>query len=225
MEAVVISIGGSVIAPDGLDVDYIRDLARLLERMRNLYKIYVVVGGGRVARKYIDAARYLGGDEGLLDRIGIEITRANAMVLASAVKSACTFIPRTVEEACVAGMNSPVVVMGGTVPGHTTDAVSVLLAEAVGARRVVNATSVDGVYDRDPHKHTDAVKYDELSYEDALRICLVGDGRAGPNVVLDPLAIRIAWRSGIRIYVLNGRDLENLEAAVRDVGFHGTVVG
>lgn len=106
---------------------------------------------GRIARYYITTGRELNASEDQLDEMGIAATRLNARLLQLALGSAAeASVPHTVEEAAKQGRKGRVVVMGGTTPGHTTDGVSAALAERVGATRVVNATSVDGVYSADP---------------------------------------------------------------------------
>ena len=61
-------------------------------------------------------------------------------------------MPTEVLEAHRLERKGKVVVMGGTVPGHTTDAVSAMLAKEVRAVRIINGTSVDAAYTADPRK-------------------------------------------------------------------------
>ena len=82
---VVISIGGSVLAPD-LDADRVAGHAAAVERLVEAgCEVGAVVGGGGVARDYIGAARRLGANEVQLDQIGIDVTRINARLLISAL--------------------------------------------------------------------------------------------------------------------------------------------
>ena len=134
MQPVVVSIGGSILVPKASDVDSVIDIAALLDDMSEKRKLYVVVGGGRYARTYIGFGRNLGAEERHLDRVGIEFTRLNAdlLRLALADRNLPERIPKTVKGAHALGKNHDLVVMGGTVPGHTTDHVSALLAREVG---------------------------------------------------------------------------------------------
>ncbi|MCK4717772.1 MAG: hypothetical protein KAT70_03795 [Thermoplasmata archaeon] len=120
--------------PKASDVDSVIDIAALLDDMSEKRKLYVVVGGGRYARTYIGFGRNLGAEERHLDRVGIEFTRLNAdlLRLALADRNLPERIPKTVKGAHALGKNHDLVVMGGTVPGHTTDHVSALLAREVG---------------------------------------------------------------------------------------------
>ena len=84
MDTVVISIGGSVLVSDRNDADYLKAIASLLRKLSTTHKLYVVTGGGRIARYYILTGRALGADESTLDELGIAVTRLNARLLITA---------------------------------------------------------------------------------------------------------------------------------------------
>lgn len=225
MDKVVISIGGSVLVPDENDADYMRAIASLLKDISATHKLYIVTGGGRIARYYITFGRYLGADERYLDELGIEVTRLNARLLIKALGDHA--YPKPVEDfesAIEAGKGYEIVVMGGTEPGHTTDAVSAMLAEKAGAVRLVNATSVDGVYDSDPKKHPSAKKFNKMSYERLIAISSKSKGIAGPTVIFDPRGAETIAKAKIPLYVCNGRDLDALKNAIIGNEFNGTIV-
>ena len=143
---VVVSIGGSVLAPD-LEPDRVKGHARVIDSLvESGHEVAAVVGGGDVARKYIGTARELGATEYDLDTLGIDVTRLNARLLLTALESSAIPEPADDPETARASLRrGEVAVMGGTVPGHTTDAVSALLAETVEADLLIYATSVAGV--------------------------------------------------------------------------------
>jgi uridylate kinase len=225
MEGVVISIGGSVLVPDSHDADYIKSLVSLLKEISASYRLFIVTGGGKVARYYIKLGRALGISEDELDELGIGATRLNAQFLIQSIKDQANPKPaQTIEEAAEAGREHGIVIMGGTTPGHTTDAVSASLAEKVGAARLVNATNVDGVYDSDPKKNPDAKKFNKMSY-DELNSLVSGDhGKAGPNVIFDPKGAKIIARMKIPLLVCNGRNIEALKNAILGKEFEGTTI-
>ncbi|MCL2891000.1 MAG: UMP kinase, partial [Methanomassiliicoccaceae archaeon] len=147
MEKVVVSIGGSVLIPDNDDSAYIAALAKVLKEVSKKVRIAVVCGGGKTARYYANTGRKLGGTTEQLDELGIGATRLNAMLLSLALGDDSYYsVPLTIGEAAEAFVSGKIVVMGGTGPGHTTDAVATMVAGKIGAERVVNATSVDAVY-------------------------------------------------------------------------------
>ena len=115
-------------------------------------------------------------------------------------------------------------IMGGTYPGHTTDAVTAMLGERVGADRFINATAVDGVYSKDPNKFPDAKKFKKLTPEKLLELTITSGHKAGPHIVIDPLAARIIQRSGIPTYVVLGTDLNAVRDAMSGKAASGTII-
>ena len=226
METVVVSLGGSVLAPGEPDAAYVKRLAALLTELSRSVKLFVVTGGGKTARAYIEAGRALGAPEVFLDRLGIKVTRLNARLLMGALGGVdADAMPHTVEEAVVVGKAGTLVIMGGTTPGHTTDAVAAELARTVAAKRIVNATSVDGVYTADPAKDDAAKRLDHVSYHELVRLAGDAHTKAGPSIVFDPMAARIVAEARIPLAVVNGRDFEALRNAILGKPFRGTLVG
>lgn len=225
MEKIVISLGGSIIIPEDRDGAFLKDLASLLRTLTDDMEIYVVCGGGKVARYYINTGRELSATEEQLDEMGIGVTRLNARLLQLALKEmAYEKVPVTIEEAATQGRRGRVAVMGGTTPGHTTDGVAAALAERVGASRIINATSVDGAYSADPRKFPEARKYDRLTF-DQLEKMMAGGHGAGNSHVFDPMGAEIVKRCRIPLFIVSGRDLQDMEAAMRGREINGTVIG
>jgi len=118
------------------------------------------------------------------------------------------------------------VILGGTEPGHTTDGVAALVAVRLRAARVVNATDVDGVYDRDPRTGPGARRIERLSWEEFRAMVHAGTrGEAGQNFLFDRLGADALARAGIPLLVVQGRDLANFEAAIDGRAFRGSQVG
>lgn len=224
MDKVVVSIGGSILIPDKDDSSYIRELSALLRELVQDFQIVVICGGGKISRYYANTGRELGGDTFQLDELGIMITRANAGLLRIALGDLrVEELPLDAERAAALSAPGNVVVMGGTVPGHTTDAVSSMVAKALGADRIVNATSVNAVYSEDPRHNPDAERYTDMTIDQLAGIVYSEHG-AGKSSVFDPLGIRIAKENAIDIVIVDGRDLGELANAIRGQGFRGTLV-
>lgn len=213
---VVVSLGGSLISLN--EPEYLAKVAELIKKIAKEMAIYVVVGGGKLARNYISTARSFCNDESYLDKIGILATRLNAMLLNAFFKKE---IPETIEEA---KEMAPPVIMGGTSPGHSTDAVAAMLAKAVKANRLVIATDVDGIYDKDPKKYEDAKKFDRIHVKELKKIAGEEWKRAGESVIIDAIACRIIEEEKIQTFVVNGKNLEELEKAIYGRKFKGTIV-
>ena len=221
----VLSVGGSVLAPD-LDPDRVEAYAAVVAALADEgHDLGVVVGGGGVAREYIDVARRLSANEVALDRIGIDVTRINARLLIAALGDRAAPAPATdYDEAVAAVRRGDVPVMGGVAPGQTTDAVAAALAESVGADLLVFATSVDGVYSADPRGDAGAEKYATLSPADLVEVIAPMSRDAGASAPVDLLAAKLIGRADIRTIVLDGTDPAAVGPAVRRGEHDGTDV-
>ena len=190
-----------------------------------LYKFLVVCGGGKIARYYITIGRSLGADESSLDELGIEVTRLNARLLITALGDKAYYKPaESIDEARLASNSYPIVVMGGTHPGQTTDAVAALAAEKIKAARLINATSVDGVYTEDPKTNPGARRIDRMTFKELLEKVVYSKMEAGSSFIFDPLGAKLIGRSRIQTAVVFGRDLEQLSNAIRGQPFKGTLI-
>lgn len=219
---VVVSLGGSVLVPD-LDPDRVRGHATVIEDLAADHAVCVVTGGGRVARQYIEAGRELGGNEMELDQLGIAVTRLNARLLVVALGDrAAPTPPQNTEAAKTALRRGDVPVMGGTVPGHTTDAVSAALAEHVDADLLVYATSVDGVYSADPRADDGAERYPQLSAGELVEVISGIEMSAGASTPVDLLAAKLIERSDMRAIVLDGSNPAHIVDAVLEGEHTGT---
>jgi uridylate kinase len=224
MKKVVLSLGGSVLVPT-LEGNRVSAYADVLRRISRTTRLFVVVGGGGEARRYISAARGIGLDEALADEIGILVTRLNATLLAGALgDSTVPSVALDQTEACVAAATGKIVVMGGVTPAQTTDAVAAVLAERVGADLLVNLTSVDGIYTADPKTDPLARKVDLLSADQLLAIVGSASLSAGANTVIDMVAAKVLKRSGIPLLVIDGKDPACLEDALLAGRYSGSLV-
>ncbi len=225
MDVVVLSLGGSVLVKDEDPSAYLEELAKTLVEVSSAAKVYVVTGGGRIARFYIRAGRALGATEEYLDLMGIDATRLNARLVIAALKDhACPEPPKDYDEAVRAGASYPIVVMGGVTPGVTTDAVSARLAERVKATRLVNATSVDGAYTADPKKDPGAERILAMTHAELVSLVSAGPHGAGPSNVFDRVGSEVLAMAKIPLAIVDGRDLPNLAAVLCGREFKGTIV-
>ncbi|TQQ80965.1 UMP kinase [Halonotius terrestris] len=219
---VILSLGGSVLAPD-LSADRITAHADAIESLVDAgFQVGVVVGGGEVARDYITAARQLGGNEVELDELGIEVTRLNARLLIAALDAKTN--PTPAEDYAAAGEalnRGEIAIMGGVMPGQTTDAVAAALAEYVDADLLAYATSTDGVYDADPNEDPEAIRYTTMSPAELVELVVPMSRDAGSSAPVDLLAAKLIERAGMRAIVFDGTDPENVRQAI----LHGDHTG
>ena len=104
--------------------------------------------------------------------------------------------------------------MGGTEPAHSTDAVSAILAEFIQADKLINLTSVDGMYTKDPNKFDDAELIEEITATEMMDYINGKDTKAGTYEFFDMTAIQMIKRSSLETVIANGYEPENLIKAV-----------
>jgi uridylate kinase len=191
-------------------------------------KIGLVVGGGKPAREGITLANEVISDRFRLDDIGIAATRLNATILQKMLQeigcNVAKSIPQTTTEAAAMFDSFNIVVMGGTKPGHTTDAVSVAFARDAGSAHVIIATNVSHVYTADPRKDNSATAIEEMTLNDLSAITGTESLKPGQSAAVDPIAVQWAKDALLRIGVLDGRDIRRLEDALEGRPFEGTLV-
>jgi len=221
-ESIVISLGGSVVVADDTTSVYFSELAELIHRFVTKYRIFLVIGGGHPARTYIQRGRKLHLTEDQLDDIGIMLTRVNARLLSYVIDAHQEMIPESTDDA--AKQDGQIVIMGGTVPGHSTDFVGAELAMKVRAYRYVIATNVDGVYDKDPRKYSDASFLSTVHIDELLEQYGSGWDSAGSNMVIDGPALKLIKDHSIATSVINGKSLKELEKIFEKKKFHGTEI-
>jgi len=160
-----------------------------------------------------------------LHALGIEAARKNAAVLIIALgESAFPEVTRNEHGVRVAFDSGKIVVAGGFRPGQTTDAVTLQCAEAIGADLVVIGTDVKGVYDKDPKKHKNAKFISMMPASELLELVETESVEPGAKTIVDPVAVRIIEKTGIKTVVVNIRNTENLENSIEGRDFEGTVI-
>ena len=131
MMSAVIALGGSLLRPEIEERHkWLEDISRVIEsRSGSNLKIGIVVGGGSPAREGINLIKPIIEDLESLDRVGIAATRLNATIIREVFfKSGIDInstIPKNIDEAIEIFKRHNVLIMGGTNPGHTTDAVAI----------------------------------------------------------------------------------------------------
>ena len=198
---IVIKLSGSSFAAER--IGQLRDYATVLIRASSACQPIVVAGGGAIARTYIDHARAAGADESTLDELGIDISRLNARLLIHPLGDrAYAHPPETLREVERAAETGRIIVAGGLYPGQSTNGTAALIAERLRADEFLNATDVDGIYDRDPNRYKGAKRLAKIGIGE-LRGMLVHEGSmAGGYDLMDIIALKVIERSGIRTRVI-----------------------
>tara|TARA_B100000767_G_C19776633_1_gene542953 strand:- start:2615 stop:3343 length:729 start_codon:yes stop_codon:yes gene_type:complete len=227
----IVALGGSLLRPEEAEqrsqwFGQLRQLAVHLEG--NGRKLGIVVGGGQPAREGITLARASFSDSYRLDTVGIAATRLNATILQQSLLdigcNVCPIIPTSTDEASRLLQEHNIVIMGGTTPGHTTDAVAVALARDSGAPHCVIATNVTHVHDSDPRTNPEAKPFEDMTLAELAKITGTEPLGPGESAAVDPVAVKWAMDSNMKLAVLDGRDLNLLEDAFEGRPFVGTLI-
>jgi uridylate kinase len=221
---VVLRIGGSVVASP-INTELMSKYAEMVRTLKKRgHEVAVVVGGGSLAREFIAVAKKLGLNEQAQDEVAISVSRLFAQLFLKKLGDmSCSKVALTLDDAAECLSEGKIMVMGGLKPGITTDAVAALVAERVKADLLVKGTDQDGVYDKDPRKHANAVKLDRLSFDDLPKLFEENQHKAGMHQIIDPEAVKVLKRERVKLVVVNGFKPENVLAAV-DGERVGTVV-
>lgn len=223
---VLLKLSGEALAgpkKTGFDEDTVREVARQVKiSVDQGVQVGIVIGGGNFWRGRTSSAI----DRTKADQIGMLATVMNCMALADALRQ--TGVPAVVQSAivmpqiaatytrgdAVQAMEEGKVVLfaGGTAcPFFSTDTSSALRAIETGCDVMFKATMVDGVYDKDPKKYPDAVKYSTLTFSEVL------EKKLG---VMDGTAATLCRENGLPILVFDLAHPSNIARAAKgeDIG-------
>lgn len=156
MKIFVISLGGSLLVPQEIDLSFLKKFKNVIEQEIKDKKFIIIVGGGKTARNYQQAAKKLVNITNEdLDWLGIHATRLNAHLLLTIFRDKAYYrIIKNPREKVK--FKEKILIAAGWKPGFSTDYDAVLLAKTYGTNIIINLTNIDYVYDKDPNKHKDA---------------------------------------------------------------------
>lgn len=219
---ILLKLSGEALAgPDGfgIDPDQAEDIAVRIEEVRDLgVDVAIVIGAGNLWRGRRGLER--GMDRATADYMGMLATVMNALALMDAMErhGMVTRVQSAIEMHAVAEPyirrrairhleKGRVVILGGGTgnPYFSTDTAAALRAMEIDADVLIKATKVDGVYDKDPVKYPDAVRFDQLSYMETINRRLE---------VMDSTAISLCMDNKLPILVLNLWNPDDLKLAL-----------
>ncbi len=219
---ILLKLSGEALAGQqgyGIDPDIIIGIAREIREVADLgLEIAIVIGGGNIFRGL--AASSAGMDRASADYMGMLATMMNSLALQDALEKAGvnTRVQSAIEmqeiaepyirRRAVRHLEKGRVVIFGAGTGNpffTTDTAASLRAIEIGAEIILKATKVDGVYNADPNKDKNAVKYDQLTYLDVLKQGLK---------VMDSTAISLCMDNNLPILVFDLTSTGNIKRVV-----------
>jgi len=224
----VLSLGGSLVAPDEIAIDFLKGYKRLIHDYLShdpSRRLIMVIGGGGPARKYQNAYRSIERDPGNdeADWIGIAATRLNARLVKAIFKEHCADDVVT-DPTNVPSFSGRILVASGWKPGFSTDFDAVLLAERFGAETLVNLTNIAKVHTADPKIDKNAKPLDRVSWKEFSEITGT-EWVPGKNTPFDPVAVKKASEMKLVVISALGSDLDNLRRILENGDYIGTTVG
>ena len=224
---IVISVGGSLIVPNGgINTDFLIKLNKLIrEEVASGKKFMLIAGGGKLARRYQEAGSAVIGKltREDLDWLGIHSTHLNAHLLRTIFQDIAN--PRVVQDydRRLENWTEPIAIGAGWMPGCSTDYDAVIFARDHKAKLIINMSNIDYVFDKDPGKFSDAKPLKKITWEAMKK--LVGDKWIpGHNSPFDPIATELAKSLKLTIVIANGNDMKNIKKIINGEEFKGTVI-
>lgn len=225
LKPIIISIGGSLVVPNGgPDPVFLKKLDDLISReVKNGKKFVLVVGGGKTARHYIDAARQIHHIEPEdLDWMGIHATRLNGHLLRTIFRKFAHPVVIKNPMRTPKKWQGQILVAAGWKPGWSTDYVACRIAKRLGVQIVINASNIDYVYSDDPNINPDAKPFKEISWKNYKK--MVGSTwDPGLSAPFDPIASAFCSRNNISVAIVSG-DIKNLDRVLQSREFKGTLI-
>ena len=238
----VLSVGGSIIAPEKPDTRFLSEFCSMIASWlteNSTSRLILVAGGGGPARTWQKARQevwcaFPASQRDILafasqieqdnecDKIGIAATRLNGELLKSLFGSLCRHdvITDPTEQIEFTGR---VLVAAGWKPGFSTDTDAVILAERFKADCVVNLSNIDKVYTDDPKLNPKAKPIDRIKWKEFRKI--VGDDWIpGKNCPFDPVASAKAQKLSLKVICANGRNIANTKAILNGEDYEGTTI-
>jgi uridylate kinase len=235
-KTIVVALGGSIVHPDGIDTAFLKKFKKfLVPFLRRGKRFILVVGGGRLARRFQDAAHAVSrlADEDK-DWIGIHATRLNGHLLRTIFREVADPVmidhrPTLADLRRLKKSPYHITIAAGWRPGWSTDYVAMQLATDFGAGEAIIAGKPAHAYDKDPSKYPPgraggAKPFRELSWRDYRKL-IPRKWSPGLHAPVDPVGAALGAREGVRAIIIGGRNLANFAALLKGKDFQGTIIG
>ena len=224
-KVVVLSLGGSLIVPEKIDIDFLKKFREVLKKNSSNYKFIVVCGGGSVARKYISALREIKKGEFLQNMIGISVTRLNARFISYFFgKDVNEGIPHDMKHVENLLKKNDFVFCGALrySPDQTSDTTAVRLAHYF-KTEFINLTNVKGLYDSNPFENKDAKFLSSCSIDDFYKIVMKIPQKPGMHAPVDHSAVKLIKKHKIKTIII-GKDMKQFDNLLNGKKFVGTII-
>ncbi len=223
-ETIVISLGGSLIIPEEIDINFLKDFKKIiLSHIAQEKRFVITTGGGKICRKYQDIAKELSNPSSEdLDWIGIASLKLNAELL-RVIFGEYAHDKVIADLSIPTNFSKPIIIGSAYHPGASSDIDAVMGAKMLGAKKIINLSNIDYAYDKDPNKYSDAKKIENISWKD-YRALIPQEWNPGLSTPFDPIASKMAEEGKMEVVILNGKNMSNLENYLNGKDFIGTKI-
>ncbi len=222
-EILVISLGGSIIIPEKIDIGFLKEFRKLILQYIDKYQFIISTGGGYIAREYATAAVQIAKvEQEDKDWLGIHCTRLNAHLIRTIFKEHA-YAKVIKDPTKKIRTTKPIVVAAGYKPGSSSDYDAVLLAKLFKTKKILNLTNIDYVYNKDPSKYTFAKPLKELTWKQYRKI-IPPDFEYGMHTPFDPVASKTAEKLNMKVIIINGQKLMQIKKYLDKKEFIGSVI-
>jgi uridylate kinase len=216
MQRYIVRIGGSLIYNDALTLndEFLRKLSSLINSALKEEKQFVfITGGGKLTRYLIDEASTINSPEDVGDMrkhyLGLEITHVNKAIIGLVVNNKKLVPVQDFAELQMMLQSGLSVVMGGSHAGATTDMTASEIAVLLGINDIYKLSVIDGVYNKDPNKFTDAKKIASMTWDGYLKLfgmSLSGNltDTPGLHAPVDFVCSKFAYEHQLRFHISGG---------------------
>ena len=225
-ETIVMSVGGSLIVPDQIDINFLKQLKDFVTHQTALGRRFIIIaGGGRTARRYQDAAAGVGTMQNEdLDWLGLHATRLNGHLLLTIFRDLAHPVMITnPDEVLDIPKSAKLIIAAGYRPGASTDLRAIQIADRVRSKKVINLSNTDYVYTDNPKTNPEAVKIETITWAE-FRKLIPEEWGPGLSSPFDPVAAREAERLNIEVAQINGTNLDSVVAYLEEKEFVGTKI-
>jgi uridylate kinase len=223
---VVISLGGSIIVPDKINIKILQEFKKVLLKNTKKYKFVVVCGGGKTARNYIKGLENLEKNKEYLQcLIGIAATRLNARFMTYLFgKEAYWGIPQEMQEIKNHLKSNDIIFCGALryAENETSDGVAAKLARFFNTD-FINLTNVSGLYDKNPKTNKNARFIPQISHKEFYKMAAKIHFKPGQHFILDQISAYTINKYKIRTFIL-GQDMKQLDNLLNEKHFIGSVI-
>lgn len=225
-EVIIISVGGSLVyTEEGLNTPFLKSLNRFIRQNLKNRRFFLVIGGGKICRRYQHAAKSVIGSiaDVDIDWLGIHATHLNGHLIRTIFHDIAH--SRVIEnyEKPIENLSENLIIAAGWKPGWSTDYCATLLARDYGSRTIINLSDIDYIYEDDPDKNPSARPIKHLTWP-AFRELVGEDWKPGMHSPFDPIASKLASELGLTVINCSGHSFKNLSHILHGEPYKGTTI-